>query len=229
MDESRFEELIIEHRNKLITLSELYNIFYTKAVALLSIILPERLEEFKSCYIYDNKSRVHISQNKTISIYFNKINKSIQPYEEAFEKQVLNLFTLQENILKSAEQLKDSVLYDLENKIQYNFFMDELSAAEQLLKKKYIRPAGVVAGVALESHLKTVCKNHGIKIKTKDTLSKFIEYLRTSQIVDFRQERKLLVLCDTRNLCAHKSDKEPTEEEVTRLIFETKNVLIDII
>ena len=165
-DESLYEEVLIDYQQNIISISELYNSFYTKAVALLSVILPNRLDEFKSCYIYDSKSPVHITHNRTIANYFNKTNKLLsQPFEESFEKQIFAFFTLQENILKSAKELIDSVLYELENKIQYNFFMDELHCAEELLKKKYVRPAGVIAGVALESHLKTVCKNHNIALK----------------------------------------------------------------
>lgn len=228
-DESLYENILIDYQQNVISISELYNSFYTKAVALLSVILPNRLDEFKSCYIYDSKSPVHITHNRTIANFFNKINYIKNPYEEIFEKQVLTFFILQENILKSAEELIDSVLYELENKIQYNFFMDELHCAEELLKKKYVRPAGVVAGVALESHLKTVCKNHNIALKPKDTLGKFIEYLRKANIIDFIFERKLQLLGDTRNLCAHSKDREPSIDEVSHLIFETKKILTELI
>jgi len=229
-DESLYEEVLIDYQQNIISISELYNSFYTKAVALLSVILPTRLDEFKSCYIYDSKSSVHITHNRTIANYFNKTNKLLsQPFEEAFEKQVFSFFTLQENILKSAKELIDSVLYELENKIQYNFFMDELLCAEELLKKKYVRPAGVIAGVTLESHLKTVCKNHNIVLKPKDTLGKFIEYLRKANIIDFIFERKLQLLGDTRNLCAHSKDREPSIDEVSHLIFETKKILTELI
>ena len=95
-----------------------------------------------------------------------------------------------------------------------------------VLKKKYIRTAGVIAGVALESHLKTICKNRGFKLNPKDTLNKFVVYLRDADVIDFITERKLQTLGDIRNLCAHKKDREPSEDEVTRLISETKNILI---
>lgn len=228
-DESLYEEVLIDYQQNIISISELYNNFYTKAVALLSVILPERIDEFKSCYIYDTKSSVHATNNSNISSFLNVSNSLRQPFDGSFCLHVFALYTLQENILKSAKELIDSVLYELENKIQYNFFMDELHSAEELLKKKYIRPAGVIAGVALESHLKTVCKNHNIALKSKDTLGKFIEYLRKENVIDFILERKLQLLGDTRNLCAHSKDREASIDEVSHLIFETKKIITELI
>lgn len=79
----------------------------------------------------------------------------------------------------------------------------------------------------MESHLKTVCKNHNIALIPKDTLGKFIEYLRTANIIDFIFERKLQLLGDTRKLCAHSKDREPSIDEVPHLIFETKKNLTE--
>lgn len=121
-------------------------------------------------------------------------------------------------------------MYDIKNLLQYNFYTDELKTAEDLLKKNYVRVSGVIAGVALESHLKSVCENNcNIKVKTKDTLSKYIEYLRTEKIIDSIMERKLLRLSDIRNLCCHKKDREPTEQEVQELIIGVNQILVDLI
>jgi len=227
-DEEGYEELIYDYQYNDLTLSKLYNSFYTKACCILQLILPERLDEFKQCYIFDSKAKVSVSHS-TISKYFQKNGTEEYSINRNFEQHIFNLFTQQENILESAADLIDSALYKIENEIQYSFYTDELATAEHLLSKKYIKPAGAIAGVALESHLKNVCLRYPqVKIGAKDTLSKFIEHLKKADIIDTTMSKKLIFLADIRNLCAHKADREATKEEVQDLIIGVKKILVDV-
>lgn len=224
-----YEETIRDLEDGNFILSKEYNKFYGKACRLLKNIMPERLEEFQLCYMYSNNSKQR-GFIRNISTYFMKNAGSEHiRFDRSLEEQTYDLFIRQRDILESAYELIDSVLYDIENRIQYNIFSNELEAAQHLFKNKYIRPAGVIAGVALESHLKYVCQiKPNITIKKKDTLGNFIEHLRTNQYIDSIMDRKLLRLTDIRNLCGHKRDREPTEAEVQELITGVAQILVEV-
>lgn len=80
----------------------------------------------------------------------------------------------------------------------------------------------------MERHLKTVCNNHNIKLKSKDTLGRFIEHLRKANLIDAITDRKLQRLNDIRILCVHQKDREPEKVEVQELILGVKQILVDV-
>lgn len=104
-----------------------------------------------------------------------------------------------------------------------------MDAAAELLKKKHLRAAGVLAGVTLESHLKQVCGNHTLKPqKSTPTIGDFNDSLKQAGVLDVPMWRLIQRLGDIRNLCAHAKDREPREDEVQDMIVGTKKVLAEI-
>lgn len=220
----KYESVIDDYRYNDLSISAMYNKFYNRACSLVSTVCNERLDEFKSCYMVEKKTAVTTSVNFRISDYFYpKEGVYLDPTEN-----VVPLFIQQKDILESIDQLIDSRLYQLENSIQYHLFTDELKTAEELLKNNFIRVAGVIAGVMLESHLKSVCKTHQVKLGKKDTLGNFIQHLRNIGLIDAITDRKLQRLSDIRNLCAHQKNREPVKAEVEELILGVKQVLVDV-
>lgn len=63
--------------------------------------------------------------------------------------------------LSSAYQGWYTNLSDIQGVLQAEMFDDELSAAEDLLKKQHLRAAGALCGVIPERHFADVSKNHG--------------------------------------------------------------------
>lgn len=228
-DVEKYEEVIYDFENEIFKLDESYNIFYAKSCRVMSVVLPERLQEFRSCYVYDRKASQKGSF-RAIADYFNHSSIELRTsFEKSIEEHTYNLFIQQKNILLSAYEIIDSVLFDIENIMQFNLFINELDIAQDLLNKKYVRAAGVIASTVFDGHLKTICKNNpNITLKYKDTIGKYIEYLRSAKVIDAIEQRKLQCLNDTRTLCCHKKDREPTETEVQDLITGTKRVLSDV-
>lgn len=220
----KYERVIEDYRYNDLSIGAMYNKFYNRACSLVSTVYPERLAEFKSCYMVEKKTSVTTPANFRISDYF-------YPKESIYADPVehtIPLFVQQKDILESIDQLIDSRLYQLENSIQYHLFTDELKTAEELLKNNFIRVAGVIAGVMLESHLKSVCKTHLVKLGKKDTLGNFVQHLRSINLIDAITDRKLQRLSDIRNLCAHQKNREPVKAEVEELILGVKQILVEV-
>ena len=227
-DENKYEEVINDYTQGVCELSEQYNIFYTKACRVVSSVLPERLEEFKSCYIHNNKATGRFSVI-TIWSYFNRVCIGSIQSDNKLENIVYKLLKQQKNILTSCLDCLDRTLYDIEANIQYQVYTDELKTARYLLSKKYIRPAGVIAGVALENHLKSICKKYPtIKVGKNDTLSKYFDYLKSVNVIDVTLHKKLIYLSDIRNLCCHSKEKEPSVANVEDLINGVEKILVEL-
>ena len=100
-----------------------------------------------------------------------------------------------------------------------------MATAEALLKIN-LRAAGSLAGVILENHLQKVMQNHHIPITKKNpTISDMNDALKDNNIYDIPTWRKIQYFGDIRNLCSHKKDREPTEEEVRDLISGVNEII----
>ena len=122
-------------------------------------------------------------------------------------------------ILKSAEKRIESSLFDIKQLVQADLFDSELGATTELLKNKFVRAAGAVAGVVLEKHLGQVCRNHNVKLSKKDpAVADLNDALKNDDVIDTPQWRAIQHLRDVRNLCDHNKKREPSSDEVTDLI-----------
>jgi len=61
--------------------------------------------------------------------------------------------------------------------------------------------------------------------RKKATLSNLNDVLKNSTVYDVPQWRRVQYLADIRNLCAHKSDRDPTADEVRGLIDEVDKLV----
>ena len=219
-----------EEQDKLkkINVPEKYHQYYVKALRLIRIVIPEREIDFIN--LNNNAQRMR-SKDFDIDSYdltlgIQGISKS--GYSDMYKRQTAILLRQQQYILKSALNIIDSKIYDLQGELQYDMFMHELDAAEHLLKNKFIRAAGAMCGVVLEGHLKSVCIQHEIKITKKDDLSKYNDYLKNCGIIKQTSWRKIQYLTDIRNSCDHKRDVEPTADQVLELINGTKQIIAEV-
>lgn len=135
-------------------------------------------------------------------------------------------FQQQMAILKAAQKRFESSLFEIRQLVQADLFDSEIESARHLLKNKFYRAAGAVAGVVLEKHLLQVCSDHMVKIVKKHPGINDLNQLRKdSGVIDIPQWRHITLLGDIRNLCDHNKQKEPTESQVTDLIDGTDKVL----
>lgn len=195
------ERLIPEQAPLPLAVSGAYQQWYSSARAILARNQPDRLKEFDGLY-------VSIKQLLT--------NRYVTKPQE-FE--LLDKINVQFDMLAAVPSHLQFSLYDIELEAYSVLMDDELEAARHLLSKGFLRPAGVLAGVMLERHLKNILRKHTppIKYQKNATLSSLNDLCKDS-IYDLVIWRKIQHLTDLRNLCAHDKTREPTKEEVSELI-----------
>ena len=187
-----------------------YQQWYTEASRFIGQILPERSEEFGAMYSGESGG--------TIPYYLGSIEVG-DDLSDFYSYSVSNRFRTQLYILESAKAVFSSSLFDIKAFAQADLFDSELEAARELLRKGFLRPAGVVAGVVLERHLGQVAANHNLTVgKQRPALGDYNELLKKEGVVDVPAWRQIQRLGDLRNLCAHSKEREPTKEEVGELI-----------
>ncbi len=150
------------------------------------------------------------------------------PYDEVVvdDKAALPHFQQQLAILKAARKRFDSSLFEIRQLVQADLFDSEIESARELLKSKFYRAAGAIAGVVLEKHLRQVCDDHNVKVVKKNPgINDLNQLLKDGGVIDIPQWRHITLLGDIRNLCDHNKQKEPTEAQVTDLVDGADKVL----
>ena len=113
--------------------------------------------------------------------------------------------------------------------LQAELLDSDLAAARELKKAKHLRSAGVISGVILESHLKSVATRHSVTITKKNpTISDLNDLLKNGGVYDVPLWRLLQRLGDIRNLCCHSKERDPREDEVEDLLIGTDKILKEV-
>jgi hypothetical protein len=194
-----------------------YQEWYSEALVVIELILPNRLMDFKKYYEKPNIRKTLNHENYVISDYLQGL--SIRG-DSTIQHSALNNFEQQFFILKSCQNRFQSSLFEIKQLVQADLFDSELESAKELNKKGFMRGAGAIAGVVLEGHLSQVCLNHKLQT-TKEfppTINGYNELLKNSGVIDLPKWRFIGFLGDLRNLCDHKKSKEPTKDEIYKLI-----------
>ena len=148
----------------------------------------------------------------------------LQSHNMTFEVQVTlaSRISHMQSVVASIPAYMTARLYDVELAVAQAYVRDELSEAEVLLKSRFVRAAGGIAGVLIERHLKLLCDRHHPPIKyTKSAgISKLNDLLKDSGVYDVAQWRKVQWMGDIRNGCDHARTTEPRKEDVRDLISE---------
>jgi hypothetical protein len=209
-----------------------YNTWYTASLRLIKLLIPERLKDFVCYYKLEKRKENYFNTFEyTISDYLNNSHEFMKGFDSFDEFDTFSIkFRNQLAILNSCIENIDTILFDIENILQYNMYKSELEAAADLLSKNFIRPAGALAGVILEGYLKSTCKKHNlIFTKKRLTISDCNEKLKTENIIDVVLWRKIQYLADIRNICDHKDEREPKKEEVHDFIADIEKIIVMII
>jgi len=204
-----------------------YQKWYTPARAAVEQLTPARLEEFEAlCQPKKRKQMGYTAygvQDYLLGVTF---VTDILAGDTADTRQLALARLMQQVlILKSAHAQLDCLLANAQALIQAEILDSELQAARDLLKSNYYRPAGVLAGVVLERHLARVARARGLKsLKKQPGLSDWNDLLKSAQVYDVPEWRRIQRLGDLRNLCAHPKERDPTPDEVDELIAGTDRV-----
>ena len=198
-----------------------YQAWYSEAKVVIKQLLPDRLSDFERHYEKPKPRKDITFDNYRIEDYLQGLNVTRGLYAEKVvgPDGAIPQFQQQLAILKSVSSRFESSLFDIRQLVQADLFDSELESAKELIKHGFLRGAGAIAGVVLETHLAQVAKNHNIQTRKKDpTISEFNELLKNAGIIDVPSWRQMQRLGDIRNLCDHNKDREPTREEAQELV-----------
>lgn len=200
-----------------------YQGWYSEAHKIIRQLLAHRLSEFGK--LYEGETRKSLNQmTYTIQDWMLGHRSSIVPgysNKKHFDDEgiVIMRFQGQLQILKSSTTRLESSLYEIKQILPSDLFDSEIEKAKELIKKGFLRAAGAVCGVILEKHLSEICLNHHLTpTKKNPTINDYNEMLKVSNVIEIPTWRFIQRLADLRNLCDHKKDREPTQEEVNELI-----------
>jgi hypothetical protein len=205
-----------------------YEAWYSEALALLRQVLPDRLTDFKNHFEAPKNRKDITYATYRIQDGLKGLQTTRPPYGEVIvdSKAAVPHFQQQLAILIAAQNRFKSSLFEIRQMVQADLFDSELDSARELLKNKFVRAAGAIAGVVLEKHLHQVCEDRGIKITKKNPgISDLNQLLRDAGAIDVPQWRQITFLGDIRNLCSHDKRKEPSEVQVGDLVDGADKIL----
>lgn len=193
-----------------------YQLWYTKAVKLVELLGPDRLDEFVSYYRADPKRKAMTVETFTIQDFV----RGLRPAADAFDTHNLLAIWLvnQFQILSSMSARIDSIFADVTGHLLAELQDSEVRVASTLAKVSP-RAAGALAGVVLERHLQRVADNHHVLVKKKTpTIADLNDPLKAKGVYDVPTWRKIQLLADLRNICVHQKGTEPSDAQVAELI-----------
>lgn len=202
-----------------------YNHWYCEALVVVKQLLPDRYADFIKFYERPKTRKSFDVETYRIEDACQSLSQSRYDGELIVDKSAaISLLQQQIAILESIERRFESSLFDIKQLVQADLFDSELDVAKELLKNKFARAAGAVAGVVLEGHLKQVCDNHNLP-KKSGTIAVLNDALKAAGVIELSQSRHIQFLGDIRNKCGHKNPTDPTAEEVSELIAGADKVL----
>jgi hypothetical protein len=205
-----------------------YEAWYSEALTVIKQLLPDRLQDFKEHYEAPRNRKEISFATYRIQDALKRLRVTRSPHDQVIvdDKAAIRHFQQQTAILRAAEKRFESSLFEMRQLVQADLFDSEIGAARELLKNKFLRAAGAVAGVVLEKHLRQVCDDHGLKIPKKNpALSDLNESLKANLVIDIPQWRFISMLADIRNLCDHSKNNEPTAQQVIDFVDGTEKTL----
>jgi hypothetical protein len=230
-DRKKFTEIVKDDPDKAKLLKKPnfateYQAWYSPCLRTVAQLLSDRYDEFKDLYLRSRRKEL-AADTFGIADYIS----GIRPYSfgpKTAQNLMATCFEQQIAIVGTAEARLDSVLTDISRTLYAEILDDELGAARSLLTASHLRSAGVVAGVALEGHLKKMISDHKITFRKVATLSNLNNALKDAGVYDAPQWRQIQYLTDIRNLCGHKGDRNPERAEVEDLINGVAKIVMNL-
>lgn len=190
---------------------------------------PEARVQYHAWYV--EASELVTSLGSDITDDFEKAHSVIQEYLAGISgtdtqflrgkrrKRYHRSLLVQKGLVMGLSGLLDVRALDITALVTADLVDGEINQAKLMLKNGFIRCAGALAGVALESHLKLLHKQIGIVPRKKDGIAALANNLRkASNRFELGYEKQCIAMADTRNKCDHNQDKDPTKDEVKDLI-----------
>ena len=143
---------------------------------------------------------------------------------QSYEDNVDRLKRMKAVFLAAEEDFNGGYLNSVRNLIQAELASDELDQARLLFDAGYGAAAAVVAGVVLETTLRTLSIRHSIPVGSMDKMN--ADLAKAGQYNTLVQKR-VTALAAVRNSAAHGKLQEYSAEDVRTLIAEVERFLVD--
>ncbi len=163
-----------------------YQTWYSEAKMLVRQLLPDRSDDFSRFYEKPKTRKDITHENYTIEDALNGLivtHGAVKARIAGPEAAISNL-QQQVAIIRAANARFESSLFDIRQLLPADLFDSELDAANHLLKNRFSRAAGALAGVVLEKHLGEVASSHSASPKKKDpTVADLNDALKAAQLL----------------------------------------------
>lgn len=218
------------------TIRGIYQKWYTKAVPVVTLLAPERVEEFVEQYKFGKRKDIEITNYGIADFIMGYSAPNYYDIDSGGHKPKFDPFMVfytrlehQISILDSLFEKFEFAITNIESVLHVSLMDGELGAANTLAKNGHLRAAGAVTGVVLEGHLKSVCVRHAISIRKKNPgIGDFNDKLKDGRIIAVPTWRLIQRLGDIRNICVHSKDQDPLVDEVRDLISGTQKVISEV-
>ncbi|WP_114575632.1 hypothetical protein [Saliphagus sp. LR7] len=139
------------------------------------------------------------------------------PMERAVD--IVNLIDGQKSIVMAAPNRVAAKQFNARKDISADVEADELLRARELYEDGLVREGGVIAGVALERHLMTVCEtsDREVDYDPSHSIGRLAQSLYEADVILNSPMKRLKYLGGIRGDCAH-PEHEPNSEDVERLL-----------
>lgn len=123
-------------------------------------------------------------------------------------------------IIQSAkENYEKGYIFDQKALIEANLLGSALQQAEDLFSNKYLQAAAIVAGVALETHLKSLCEQKAIVItEANPGIQAYNQGLYKAKVYSQPQMQEIATWGSIRNAAAHGNWGEFTKDHIDMMI-----------
>lgn len=191
-----------------------YEEWYVASEDLVVEYLPNRIEDFRSV-----RERIIA----TISLDHDPTEMGKQ---ETYDK-VAELLGRQKRIVTAIPAKIRAQKHRARRNISKQVTKHEVGQARELLSEGFTRASGVVAGVALERHLLTLCEEAraDVDYEQANGLTQLAQALYEAGELDKTTFKSIDTLASIRNDCAHAGEQEPNEHKVRRLIEDTEDYI----
>ena len=214
------------NNDKLDKLKIEYEVWFSESQEIVKQLLPERLDDFKNLYKRTNERKRIDFENYTISdaligLYMRDNFGTILVKPSAALPRLLQ----QIGMVNACTKKFESSLFNIRHFVRADLFENELDASEELKKNGFLRAAGAIAGVVLESHLVQLCENYKIETKKNPGIHELNKLLLDNEVYEATNYEFIDYLRELRNKCDHKKKEEPTADEIDDLIKGVNKVI----
>jgi hypothetical protein len=195
-----------------------YIVATNEAIPLIREYIPDEIDRFK-----DAQSAVEL-----LIEFEEEVGKKISHMSVSVYSQHLGrALDIQKNALLSILPRLDAEKLKIRKDISRELITKELAKAKDMFEEGHIRCAGILAGVALERHLITVCESSekDIEYTYSDNITQYADELYNKGEITKSRKKQIVSLAGVRNDCGHAEQDEPKRNDVRRLVDQTEEII----